>query len=128
MQTIHKYLLAGKGLNVLSIPGNARVLSVGFQNSGPANPDRANLFLWAEVDTEQPEEQRGFWVGETGKELPVPYMMPVGRAENDQRFGPYVVHVFEMAQERHVSRGGRGGDAVAIGKGSIATGGAGGRG
>lgn len=80
--TVWKFPMAEPGRNRLSMPRGAMVRAVGNQNGGPN--------LWAEVDTEQPLEDRDFMVVGTGQ--PVGVGVYVGTAFCD----PFVWHVYEV--------------------------------
>jgi len=61
MNTIYKYQLRVADIQSIRIPKGANILTVQTQNGTPC--------LWALVDTDQPFEQRSFYIVGTGNQF-----------------------------------------------------------
>ena len=60
---IHKYPLSITGTQQLTLPESHTILKVAEQNG--------SLYLWAQVDTEQPDTTLHIVIVESGQELPI---------------------------------------------------------
>lgn len=78
MKTVYKYRTG-----VIQIPKGAHILKAGMQNG--------EVFIWAEVDSSQPTEERSFCVCGTG------HLIPKKSCYIDTVFdGDFVWHVYEV--------------------------------
>lgn len=87
MKTIWKFEIPVTDRPLVTMPAGARVLHV-----AEARPDL--LWLWAEVDTDAPTEQREFVIVGTGHPLPA-----VSEHHGTVQTGPFVWHVFSATRE-----------------------------
>ncbi len=86
MRTVFKYEFSITDEVEIAMPLGAVVLHVGQQGIG-----QTRICLWAEVDTQQPDETRTFYVRGTGHPLPEADVAHVGSIVGN----PFVWHVFE---------------------------------
>jgi hypothetical protein len=86
MKTIYKYALQKQGKNIVEMPRNARILHVGTQSDHP--------YVWALIDTDNPMEDRYFWIIGTGYEMPVTLSDLRHIGTFITRDGSFVGHVF----------------------------------
>jgi hypothetical protein len=87
MRTIFKYPLYAFGVNVISLPFDAEIKAVGQQNNV--------ITLWAEVEPENTQERRAFYIYGTGHNIPRGFTY-IGTAF----CGDFVWHVYESVNER----------------------------
>lgn len=89
MKTIYKYTVDLSHLTGLALPPSAKVLRFGTQEG--------DMFIWVELDTQEPTEERFFQIIGTGHPLPelegriAEY---VGTADQ----GPFVWHLYELVE------------------------------
>lgn len=89
MLTIFKYPLEITDEQIIELPIEAKVLSVGEQNGG--------LFLWAIIDTEKTQTRKyKFLIVGTGNEMPEAADNELHRFIGTVQIKPYVWHVFEV--------------------------------
>lgn len=81
---IYKYIL-NAGIVKVEMPAGAKILCVQEQNNLPV--------LWAEVDINQPLENRVFSLVHTGEEFDTTYKTYIATCLLDE--GDYVVHIYE---------------------------------
>lgn len=82
MRTIHKYPLVSSG--VLQMPTGAKILDIEYQDRIP--------HVWAEIDTDQPDEPRAFVVIPTGEPFPEGNLSFIKSIHNP----PFVWHLYEL--------------------------------
>ena len=82
MRTILKYEVQNTDRPVIVMPDGANILAVGMQND--------NMFLWADVDTDNGERRYELRVIGTGH--PVPFGMTY---VNTVFQGPFVWHIYK---------------------------------
>lgn len=84
MTTIHKYLLDLAEYQEVEMPSGARILTAQVQ--------AGDIFLWAKVFTDAPDEQRQIHMYGTGQKLPeMTKLMYLGTVQ----MGAFVWHIFE---------------------------------
>jgi hypothetical protein len=89
MLTVYKYEIKNAGINIISMPQNAQILTAKEQDNKP--------MMWAMVDTDNPMEERCFELTGTGGAI-----LPMKEGKRDYigtimiDFGVYVFHLFEM--------------------------------
>lgn len=94
MRTTHKFAFDIADTVKLDMPRNAKVLHFGHQRAlGPGR-----LAVWAFVDTNQPVEERTFYLRGTGHEAP-PFPVRHVASTVDE---PFVWHLFEKLPPRSV--------------------------
>jgi hypothetical protein len=93
MLRIWKYQLPDTDHPRIKMPKGTKILSFKFQNKIPC--------LWAFVDIEKPEEERNFWLVETGQPIQIDpsYLYYIGSDSYETPAGPYVVHLFELTKK-----------------------------
>lgn len=84
MKTIWKFPLELKGLQNISIPEGAEILSCSVQNSG--------IYMWALVDPSLPLQRREIEMIGTGNEVTEEERKYISTIKD----GPRVWHVFEL--------------------------------
>lgn len=85
MKTVWKYQLSHK--STVALPGHAKVLSCGVQGE--------DIFIWAEVETENTPEDRAFVVVGTGHQIDRTKRLTfIGTVF----VGPFVFHVYEVIE------------------------------
>lgn len=84
-KSIWKFLLDPENLSV-SMPTGARVLT--------AREQMEDIFVWAEVDTDAPQETRRFYVYGTGHDMPDDPVTYIGTAMLSG--GRLVFHIYEQ--------------------------------
>ena len=84
MRTIHKYKLDNSSIQHIHMPRGSRPRSVMMQ--------RDDLYVWCEVDTDQPTEIRTFFVHGTGHPINEAALEYVGSV--DQFAGTLIWHVY----------------------------------
>lgn len=93
MKAIYKYVMTGPegSGQCIQMPKNAKILHVADQ--------RNQLCLWAEVDTEQPLEERSFFVAATGQDISFSKSAPRQHLGTVLMFhGELVLHVYEVGK------------------------------
>jgi hypothetical protein len=85
MDRIYKYVVPPLDTFDLALPAGARVLSVQTQEGRP--------HVWAEVDTDAPDERRRFECFATGQPMPAASRVYVGTFQLDE--GRLVYHLYE---------------------------------
>lgn len=93
MLRIWKYILPDNNIYPkVKIPQGGHILCFKFQNKIPC--------IWAFVDIEKPEEERKFFLGETGQSISIDpnYLKYIGSDQFETEVGPYVGHLFEFVQ------------------------------
>jgi len=83
MKTIYKYELAMKDEQVLSLPADAKVLSVQAQG--------VQVFAWVSLDTKKPERDRKIYIAGTGNPIDCEGLQHLATVQ----VGPMVWHFFE---------------------------------
>lgn len=93
MRTIYKYPLQPVGRQLLPLPEQARILSVGLDPSG-------NLALWAEVDSENKKLSREIIIAGTGN--PLPTDLDKTRFLGSVKDGAFMWHLYELLPKSQV--------------------------
>lgn len=83
MRTVYKYTLAVVREQTVFMPHGAFIRRTAWQSAGPT--------IWAEVDTDQPDEERMILIIGTGEKFP-----DVSKIYLDTVFeDPFVWHIYE---------------------------------
>ena len=89
MKVIHKYHLSAVGYQSIAMPKGAKVLSAQVQNG--------EIFVWAEVDTDEDNELRDFKLIGTGHEIISSNLRFIDTVQLSS--GQLILHVHEVLQD-----------------------------
>lgn len=91
MKTVWKYPLSLDKTQVITMKRGAKIIAV--QRQGSRQED--SMFIWCLVDTEQPNEERKFFLAGTGEHLNGDVLLEYVATIQFIREG-FVIHLFEM--------------------------------